>query len=125
MPNFSKRSEKALSECDNKIKAVMYALIEHVDFSVTCGHRGKEEQNKAYRNGFSKLKWPESKHNSLPSKAVDIYPYPYRQDYSIEEWTAFCNYVVGFARGMGVNLWNLGLNHGWDYPHFEVDRETK
>ena len=44
------------------------------DLTVLCGHRGKVEQDAAYKAGSSKLRWPKSKHNSTPSLAVDVAP---------------------------------------------------
>jgi len=44
------------------------------DLVIVCGHRTKQEQNDAVRNGFSKARWPTSKHNSLPSHAFDVAP---------------------------------------------------
>ena len=46
------------------------------DIKVTCGYRGKVAQDAAVANGFSKAPWPTSKHNTTPSDAVDVVPYP-------------------------------------------------
>lgn len=46
-----------------------------LDWSILCGFRGEADQNKAYSSGHSKLRWPNSKHNSVPSRAVDAAPY--------------------------------------------------
>ncbi len=53
---------------------------EVVDISLTSGHRDQETQNTLYENGYSKLKWPRSKHNRKPALAVDLQPYPYPQE---------------------------------------------
>lgn len=53
------------------------ALHEVADISLTCGHRGQREQNIAFEEGNSKVRWPDGKHNQLPSIAVDLQPYPY------------------------------------------------
>jgi hypothetical protein len=50
--------------------------VSPIDFKILCGHREEKEQNEAFNKGNSKLKWPQSKHNSLPSLAVDIAPFP-------------------------------------------------
>ncbi len=76
MPSFSKISAQRLSTCDPRLQALLREAIKHVDFSVLCGHRGVEEQEEAYRTGKSKARWPNSKHNTLPSVAVDVAPYP-------------------------------------------------
>jgi peptidoglycan L-alanyl-D-glutamate endopeptidase CwlK len=76
MPKFSARSTLQLSGCHQVLKRLLLLTIESSDFTVLCGHRGEEDQNKAYNLGNSKLKWPMSKHNWYPSMAVDIAPYP-------------------------------------------------
>ena len=53
------------------------ALEEVADISLTTGHRGAKEQNEAFDSGNSKLRWPDGKHNQIPSIAVDLQPYPY------------------------------------------------
>jgi hypothetical protein len=52
------------------------ALQEVADISLVCGHRGQKEQNEAFDNGTSKVRWPDGKHNKIPSVAVDLQPYP-------------------------------------------------
>jgi hypothetical protein len=54
------------------------ALQEIADISLIQGHRNQEDQMKAYFSvpQRSKLMWPDGKHNSLPSLAVDFQPYP-------------------------------------------------
>lgn len=76
MPHFSQLSIDRLNTCDCRLQKVFLEVIKHFDCAVIWGHRSEEDQNSAYAQGFSKLKWPESKHNSLPSKAVDVVPYP-------------------------------------------------
>ena len=44
------------------------------DLTVLCGHRGQLEQEIAFKTGASKLRWPRSKHNAMPSLAVDVAP---------------------------------------------------
>jgi len=46
------------------------------DVSVVYGHRDKKTQDILYHKGYSKLKYPKSKHNKAPSMAVDVVPYP-------------------------------------------------
>ena len=45
------------------------------DLAVVCGHRGKDDQDRLYAEGKSKVKWPHSKHNNLPSLAIDVVPW--------------------------------------------------
>ena len=75
MPSFGKTSLSRLNTCHKDLKRVLSEAIKIKDFSVICGERGEEEQNKAYYAGYSTLKYPQSMHNSSPSLAVDIWPY--------------------------------------------------
>lgn len=49
--------------------------LEIIDFSVACTYRNEEDQNRAYREGKSRVRWPNGKHNRNPSEAVDAVPY--------------------------------------------------
>lgn len=49
-----------------------------MDLTVTEGHRGEAAQNAAFEAGFSKKRWPDSGHNSLPARAFDFECYPRR-----------------------------------------------
>ena len=128
MPYFGKSSKKRLSTCDDRLQKVFNEVIEHVDCSVLCGHRGKDDQNKAYKEGKSKAKYPNGRHNRQPSLAVDVSPYPIDWK-DLERQTLFAGFVLGIAKQMGIDLiwgndWDgdfetkdTGLK---DYPHFEL-----
>lgn len=75
MFKFSPNSRKHLDTCHPDIIKVIEAAIRYYDFSVVCGHRGKEAQDAAVAGGFSKTPWPTSMHNKVPSLAVDCYPF--------------------------------------------------
>ena len=50
---FSKMSIEHLNTCAPLLRALMiYSFAtSDIDFSILCGHRGKDEQNAAYRDG--------------------------------------------------------------------------
>lgn len=73
--SFGSTSRKHRDECDDQLQTVLNVSITVYNFSVVCGHRGEAAQNRAFATGFSKVKFPEGKHNKLPSEAFDIYPY--------------------------------------------------
>lgn len=54
----------------------MNSVIQETDITVLCGFRGPEEQNRAHAEGKSRARFGQSKHNSVPSMAVDVAPYP-------------------------------------------------
>jgi hypothetical protein len=128
MPAFGKKSTEKLATCDQRLQDVLNEVVKHFDCSILCGHRGKEEQNEAYHSGRSKLKFPKSKHNGTPSKAVDVAPYPIDWN-DINRFHYFAGFVVGIAASKGITLryggdWDrdtqLKDNNFNDLPHFEI-----
>ena len=75
MPSFSKTSLKRLETCHTHLQLIANEAIKYTDFSIVTGERTKEEQDDLFYRGFSKVKYPNSKHNTSPSLAVDIAPY--------------------------------------------------
>ena len=131
MPSFGKKSRKQLATCDTRLQEVFNEVIQFVDCSVLKGHRGQKEQDEAFERGNSKVKYPNGRHNSNPSRAVDVLPYPIDwKDY--ERMTLFAGYVLGTAKQMGINLiWGNDWDGDFetkdtnlkDYPHFELKKE--
>lgn len=75
MPSFGRTSSERRDTCDHKLVIVLDGLIKKVDFTIVCGYRGQDAQNKAHADGASTKTFPNSKHNTFPSVAVDIAPY--------------------------------------------------
>tara|TARA_R110000787_G_scaffold44344_1_gene108873 strand:+ start:447 stop:842 length:396 start_codon:yes stop_codon:yes gene_type:complete len=128
MPKFGSRSKSRLKTCDTRLQDLFNEVIKHFDCSVIQGHRGKEDQNKAFKEGKSKLKYPNGNHNKSPSKAVDVAPYPINWN-DRERFTYFAGYVVGIASQMGLKIrwggdWDMDTevkdNNFDDLPHFEL-----
>ena len=73
---FGKRSLERLDTVDPRLAHVIRETLPVVPFDLTvlCGHRTKEQQDEAVRKGMSNATYPASKHNSLPSTAVDVAP---------------------------------------------------
>lgn len=125
---FSKKSAKKLSQCDPRLQRVFEEVIKHWDCTILEGHRDKGTQDEYFRTGKSKLKYPSSKHNSIPSKAVDAVPYPIDwQD--TERFRAFGGFVLGVAATLGIKLrWGGDWDGDKDFkdqsfidmPHFEL-----
>jgi peptidoglycan L-alanyl-D-glutamate endopeptidase CwlK len=63
-----------LNTCHPDLITLIMEASKYLKLKVIEGHRGMEAQNKAFSEGKSKLRWPDGKHNSLPSNAVDIAP---------------------------------------------------
>ena len=77
MYSFSNKSLAKLRTCHPDIQEILKELIAMYDFSVLEGHRSTETQQKYFSEGKSKLDGisKKSKHQSMPSMAVDIMPY--------------------------------------------------
>jgi len=90
-----------------------------LDFTVLCGYRGKDEQDLAVAQGNSKVKWPNSKHNSLPSRAVDLAPYPVDWD-DLGRFRQLATHVMMTAQRMEIGLRWGGNFRFVDMPHFEL-----
>ena len=128
MPNFGQRSRTNLESCHEDLQRLFNEVIKHFDCSVICGYRGQEEQDKAFHNGQSKLKFPESMHNQMPSLAADVVPYPI--DWSDHErFYMFVGAVRGIAAVMNIPIrcgadWDGDMEikdqNFHDLPHFEL-----
>lgn len=120
MPKFSKTSLKHLKTCDERLQLIMNHAINIVDFSIICGHRDKQTQDSLFKQGKSMVKWPNSKHNSLPSKAIDIIPYPVNWN----DFVAFENLakiIKDTAKYYDIGIeWGGDWKHFKDYPHFQL-----
>ena len=120
MPSFSKRSIDNLDSCHPDLRKVAHEAIKHFDFTVICGHRGKAEQNKAFAEGKSKLKWPDSKHNKTPSMAMDCVPHPlnWQDKASFDKMGAVMKEA---AKTVGVKIkWGGDFRDWYDGPHVEL-----
>jgi hypothetical protein len=125
MPKFSKHSLDRLEEADPLLQVICNEAIKKIDFSVICAYRGKDEQNLAFKRGNSKLKYPNSRHNHLPSFAVDLYPYPV----DLKDIKRFHELAEIMLKTSDIVLKDSGYFLRWggnykgnfkDYPHFEL-----
>lgn len=133
MPAFSQRSREQLATCDPRLQRIASEAIQLTDFTVLEGHRDEAAQERAYAKGLSKVRWPHGKHNEVPSRAMDIAPFPI--DWS-EKATALARFaflsgvIHACARKLGIKVrfgwdWNRDLdprNDAFlDWPHVELD----
>ena len=97
MPSYSSTSKEKLLSCHQDLQTIFNYVIKYLDNTIVCGERNEHDQNKAFDKGFSKVKYPNSKHNSTPSMAVDAVPYPI--DWSdTNRMKYFAGYVMGIAK---------------------------
>lgn len=107
----------------------LIALANEVDaiypIQVICGYRSKEDQEKAFSEGKSKLKAGESKHNMRPARAIDCAPDPDRNPATIswadlKEFEIMCLAFEAKAEELGIKI-RLGRDFSFkDWPHIEL-----
>ena len=127
MAKFSEKSLQKLDTCSPLLREVAKEAIKVVDFSVLWGHRPKNVQDRLFEEGHSRLRWPHSRHNSWPSHAFDLAPWPI--DWEDRERFFFLGgVIVGIGEEKGVPLrwggaWSGSFNEEGeldDLGHFEL-----
>jgi peptidoglycan LD-endopeptidase CwlK len=114
----------------------MERAIRYMDFSIIEGHRGHELQNRYFLEGKSQVRWPNSKHNTFLSEAVDICPWVPGSGLMWNNPQMFCllaGVIKVCAELEGVKIrwggdWNGNdipvqedpAERFSDYPHFEL-----
>lgn len=125
---WSAVSAARLDTCDCRLQEIFDHVLQIMDCSVLAGHRDTTTQNRLCDEGKSQLRWPQSKHNSSPSKAIDIAPYPINWG-DRERMTLFAGIALGVADANGVKLrwggdWDRDFqvidNNFDDLVHFEL-----
>ena len=125
MPKFSKASAAKLATCHPDLQKIFNDIIITHDCTIICGARTLEDQQKAFKGGFSKLdgvikksKHQISKEQPL-SLAVDVLPNPI-------DWSANDKHTK-FAMAVKVAAAHHKINIIWggdwkmkDNPHFEL-----
>lgn len=120
MPEFSKQSLEKLYTCDKRLQDICYEVIKHYDFRVICGYRNKVDQDQAIKAGVSNTPWPTSRHNSSPSQAVDIAPFPINWE-DIGRFKELAQHMQFAADKLGIKIrWGGNFKTFKDYPHFEL-----
>lgn len=126
MPYFGQTSMERLKTCHPDLQRILLEAIKYTDFTIVCGHRGKAEQEKAYREKRTQLDWPHSRHNSMPSCAVDIAPWHATAphiDWSDSEGFI---YLAGIVKGVAFMLgYDLRWGGDWDDDHDQRDEKFR
>ncbi len=140
MPTFSPNSMHQLTTCDVALQTLFLRVVREYDNTVIEGHRTEERQNEMVANGRSKAPWPQSKHNTSPSMAVDVGPYipgrgipwpqtpddwndPTQRNAYIKDlcqWYHFAGFVEAMAQEMGIT--DLRWGGDWDRDHNVADQ---
>jgi len=128
MPSFGTSSQNRLDQCAIPLQTLMEAVVLRRDCSIVCGHRDEQQQTLAFSNGASKAKWGQSPHNSFPSMAVDVIPWP-EQYTSQDAFKELAEVIFEEAIKLQINVkWggffrsfsNELVEKDGDKPHWEL-----
>lgn len=126
MPIFGTASMDILKHVHPNLVAVLYEAIKDMDFSLTCGQRGRAAQESAHAKGNSNAHFGQSPHNFAPALAVDIIPYPFTNDMWNKPhlFEIIARHIQKVAAGMGDIKYLCDWGGDWhsikDYPHIEL-----
>lgn len=131
---FSQRSLDRLATCDPRLQIIMKEAIKRspVDFGIAEGHRSDEDQMRYFREGKSKCDGvtTKSKHQSNPSKAVDIFGWvDGKMNYEVHVMCFLAGIIICIAKELEIDVrWGgnfdmdsdiLEQNFN-DLPHYEI-----
>ncbi len=142
MPRFGKTSSDRLSTCHPLLAELMRKVVKTRDCAILEGHRTERRQNELFAQNRTKVRWPDSQHNALPSLAVDVAPWyndaphvrwpdPNCSTHARElgQWYLFIGYVQRTAEELGIAIrcgadWDgdgLATDQSFhDLPHIEL-----
>jgi len=122
MPSFGERSLRNLENVHPALVELFSEVVKVRDCTIVSGFRTESEQTALLEHDPPRttLAWPNSKHNSIPSRAVDVAPYPI--DWSdISGFCYFAGYVQRVAEDMGIAVrWGGFWRRFPDYSHWEL-----
>ena len=125
--HFTSTSKKRLATCHPDIQEIMNEAIGQYNFFIVEGTRSKEDQEKYFRTGASKVRFPNSYHNTSPSLAIDIAPWDGRKILwdDEEKFKELATIVKRIAKKKGIPLdWGYDM-WKWDLPHWQLTSYRK
>jgi peptidoglycan L-alanyl-D-glutamate endopeptidase CwlK len=132
MPEFGHRSKSKLDTLHPLLQKLLNEVVKTLDITIVSGRRTAKEQDELYEKGYSKLKFPESKHNTSPSQAVDIAIWnkskPRIRWEDRNQFIFMMGYVKGLADKLGIKIrmggdWNgdmIFTESFFDPAHIEL-----
>jgi len=126
MPKFSKSSAEKLATCHPDLQKIFNNLIQTHDCTIICGARTLEDQQKAFKGGFSKLDGIKKKSKHQISKeqplslAVDVLPCPIDWN-DVDGHANFARAVRATAEHFKIKIiWGGDFKKFSDRPHYEL-----
>jgi len=111
---LSKKDRQKLIEADEKLQLLVCEVSLQMNIIVIEAHRSVERQAELYAEGKTKVK--HSKHNYIPSRAIDIAPYYKKGNKIIIPWEDHRPfYFLGGLMMRSAKLHNIKLRWGGDW----------
>ena len=107
---YGKSSKSELEMADTRLRQVFNKSLElgRIDITIIETIRSREKQNKYFREGKSKVEWPDGKHNiktiSEKSKAIDAGPYIDGLSDNFNHCCFLAGVILAVARSLEVNI---------------------
>lgn len=117
-PGCEKKLEMAHVDLVNWFRNVVKPA--HPDCHISWSFRDRASQDQAYAEGKSKLPWPESKHNSNPAEAIDLFELA-SNGMACWNWKYF-KQIADEAKEKALPIrWGGDFKHLGDTDHFELN----
>lgn len=122
---MNKTSRDKLATCHPGLIRLAIAVNNVYPIQCICGYRNDADQERAFREGKSKLPPGKSKHNQRPSLAADFVPDPDRKASTIDwmdvkAFETMCLVFEQKAEELDIKI-RLGRDFSLkDYPHIEL-----
>ncbi len=112
MNSFGRASRTNLRTVEFQGQQLAHRVLILKDHSIITGHRSQRQQDRAYREGNSKLPWPKGKHNRLPSIAMDVQTWPVPDQ--VQDLREEQLYLLGLYKGIGSEM-DMEIRTGADW----------
>lgn len=127
MADFGAQSMRARAQLHPMLRDLVDAAIQKMDFKILDAMRGRAAQERAFREGHSKVHFGNSAHNYNPAIAMDLFPTPFDWDNREAFIKLQLEIIRPLAKKMNIPIrqgidWNGdgNINDGWDMPHVEL-----
>ncbi len=85
MPRFGATSSARLRTCDIRLRKLFQVVVRTYDCTVIYGARARDQQAAAFREGRSKVQWPDSCHNIIaPEEAAQLGIDPRPESFAVD-----------------------------------------
>ncbi len=104
MKRLSKRSLKNIKGIDERLILILGMLLARgkVDLTIICGMRTLEEQQEAFKKGFSKLDGINKVSKHQEGLAFDFIPYPFKGWNDVESFKKVGEELKYVANHLGI-----------------------